>query len=77
MTDERPGKDVPPCGDGAVHCRRTGQEYEVDKHVRCPYCFGEEGDVATGNHEKFCDFEPGKDPVSFGFPKDSERLTRG
>ena len=53
------------------------QAVDDQRLVQCPYCFGGDKEVATGDHEKFCDFEPGKDPVSFGFPKDSERLTRG
>lgn len=61
----------------AVHCRRTGQDYHPETHVQCPYCHGEKTDVATGEHESFCDFRPGKDPVSFGFPGGSERLNRG
>jgi hypothetical protein len=71
MSDERPSelKMVP--------CRRTGQEYDCNEHVRCPYCFGEEKDVETGDHEQFCDFEPGKDPVSFGFPDDIGHFNRG
>ncbi len=60
-----------------VQCRRTGQDYDCDTHVRCPYCFGVEKDVATGEHEQFCDFDPEQDPVSFGFPMESERVQRG
>lgn len=60
-----------------VHCRRTGQEYDVGIHKQCPYCFGEDRDIATGDHEKFCDFCPGEDPVNFGFPEHNERLRRG
>ncbi len=68
----------PPESDsGHVPCRRTGQSYDPCEHVRCPYCFGTESDVAPGDHEKFCDFEPGKDPVSFGFPEDLRRFRRG
>ena len=60
-----------------LNCRRTGQDYCLDEHARCPYCFGSQKDLESGEHEKFCDFEPGKDPVSFGFPEDSSRLRRG
>jgi len=66
--------------DGArptVRCRRTGQDYEPAEHVRCPYCFGSEEDVARGDPARFCDYEPGVDPVSFGFPEESTRLRNG
>ncbi|MCB9915548.1 MAG: hypothetical protein H6828_10425 [Planctomycetes bacterium] len=60
-----------------VPCRRTGQEYDCREHERCPYCFGSRGDVARGKHEEFCDFDPERDPVSFGFPPHSDREQHG
>ncbi len=79
MTDPKaptPGDaDPKPCR--TLHCRRTKQDYDVETHTQCPYCFGEAKDVATGDYEVFCDFRPGKDPVSFGFPEDSSRHQRG
>jgi hypothetical protein len=78
MTD--PHQEKPCCGDDAkktLHCRRTNQDYDVEKHTQCPYCFGEEKDVATGDYEAFCDFQPGKDPVSFGFPENTARNRHG
>jgi len=60
-----------------VECRRTGQAYDVEEHLRCPYCFGEKNDVASAKHGRFCDFEPGKDPINFGFPENSSRNREG
>jgi hypothetical protein len=52
-----------------VECRRLEQARpSVDQHLTCPYCFGARADVESGDHRRFCDFEPGRDPVSFGFP---------
>ena len=57
-----------------LRCRRTGQMYSVDQHAECPYCSAEpEAIRKTGRHEDFCDFKPGVDPVSFGFPTDTSR----
>jgi hypothetical protein len=57
-----------------LRCRRTGQMYSVAEHAECPYC-AEAADVIrkTGRHEDFCDYKPGEDPVSFGFPTDTSR----
>jgi len=52
-----------------VYCRRLHRNLPVVEHKACPYCFGEQADIKTGDHEKFCDFEEGKDPISFGFPE--------
>lgn len=73
-TDERPseGTDEP-----VVHCRRTGQDYDAGTHERCPYCFGQSSDVRPGAHGEFCDFDPDKDPVSFGFPPGTTRDREG
>jgi hypothetical protein len=61
-----------------LRCRRTGQMFTVEKHVECPYCFGDEGAVRKGGQYKdFCEFKPGDDPVSFGFPPDSTRSQHG
>lgn len=60
-----------------VHCHRTGREFELDVHKGCPYCYGDEEKIASGDHEQFCDFKPGVDPVSFGFPGTSSRNERG
>ena len=60
-----------------VQCHRTGREFDLSEHQKCPYCYGQADDIATGEHEKFCDFKPGVDPVSFGFPDGSSRNTRG
>ena len=51
-----------------VFCRRIHLPLAVADHKSCPYCFGAESDVRTGDHAKFCDFEEGKDPICFGFP---------
>ena len=64
-------------GDAAIKCRRTGQTYDLSTCPRCPYCFGDSADVASTDPESFCDFHPGEDPVSFGFPGDDVRTQRG
>jgi len=60
-----------------VLCRRTGRDFDLAEHQKCPYCYGHAEDIATGEHEKFCDFEPGVDPVSFGFPGTTTRERNG
>ncbi len=59
-------KPAPP----QVYCRRVERKLPVTEHLECAYCFGKPGEVATSEHERFCDFEPGKDPIHFGFPPD-------
>ncbi|MHC5010000.1 MAG: hypothetical protein ACYTG6_03500 [Planctomycetota bacterium] len=56
-----------------VYCRRLERQLPVEEHERCPYCFGKAERVRTARHELFCDFRPGVDPVSFGFPEDRGR----
>jgi len=76
MTDDK-RKIEPHAKLKMLRCRRTGQQYDTCTHEQCPYCFGEERDVATGDYEKFCDFREGEDPVSFGFPDNSTRNRGG
>jgi hypothetical protein len=76
MTEHDKNKRVLPM-QKVVHCHRTGREFDLGKHLACPYCYGDEKEVASGEHERFCDFKPGGDPVSFGFPGSSSRLDRG
>jgi hypothetical protein len=60
-----------------VACRRLNVARTTAEHRSCPYCFGEAADVAAGDHGLFCDYQPGIDPVCFGFPDGSERIARG
>ncbi len=60
-----------------VQCPRIDRARTVDEHEDCPYCFGSPEDVAAGRRAKFCDFDPEKDPLVFGFPQDSSHLTKG
>lgn len=60
-----------------ITCRRLNVTRSVEEHLACAYCFGKEADVAEGRPQRFCDFQPGVDPVCFGFPEQSERLMRG
>ena len=53
-----------------VLCHRVGRQLTIDEHAKCPYCDGDPKHIKTAKHEAFCDFKPGEDPVSFGFPKD-------
>ena len=57
-----------PVPEGHVFCRRLRRALPVDEHSKCSYCFGSEGEIETGRHECFCDFDPKKDPINFGFP---------
>jgi hypothetical protein len=55
--------------EGTVRCRRLQVAISVAAHTRCPYCFGSDADVRTRDHAQFCDFEEGRDPVCFGYPR--------
>ncbi|MDP6739981.1 MAG: hypothetical protein QF404_08205 [Planctomycetota bacterium] len=70
-------KDQAEQGDAVIKCRRTGQTYDLSMCPRCPYCFGDSADVESTDPESFCDFHPGEDPVSFGFPRNDVRMQRG
>jgi hypothetical protein len=59
---------APAKGEQTVECRRLHLPLAVSEHASCPYCYGKESDIRTGDHARFCDFEEGKDPVCFGFP---------
>jgi hypothetical protein len=75
MTDDAKKTELPM--EKPVQCHRTGREFDLAEHQKCPYCYGQREDIASGDHEKFCDYKPGVDPVSFGFPGDSSRNQRG
>jgi len=60
-----------------VMCRRTDQPTTVTEHARCPYCFGELAEIRAGDHRQFCDFDPSRDPINFGFPPDGSRHLHG
>ena len=51
------------------YCPRLGRSRSLQEHARCPYCFGDRRDIQVGERRGFCDFAPGRDPVSFGFPE--------
>ncbi len=63
--------------DSKVFCRRLERPLPISEHERCPYCFGGTAAIKTGEHERFCDFRPGKDPINFGFPEGGERDLHG
>ena len=75
--EQRPGKEqaleahIRP-----VHCRRLGRRLATSQHEDCLYCFGTEDEIRTRDHELFCDFRPGVDPVNFGFPQTHGRYWR-
>lgn len=73
MSDARKQKPAP---EPTIHCLRVDAIFTVAQHKDCPYCFGKVADVATGRHRDFCDFQPGKDPIVFGFPDDKGRHTQ-
>jgi len=56
-----------------VFGHRVGRQLSIAEHARCPYCDGDERHIKTAKHGAFCDFDPDKDPVSFGFPTDDGR----
>lgn len=62
--------DLPFADDGSlpVVCRRLHIARTLREHLDCPYCFGTPEDIRSRRHDCFCDFEPGADPLSFGFP---------
>lgn len=66
-----------PDGPLLITCRRTGRAFDLDEHERCPWCWGSRERVASGDHAQFCDFEPGKDPLLFGFPEGLSRDEKG
>ncbi len=60
-----------------VRCRRTGRDFRRSEHQKCPYCYGSADEIANGNHDSFCEYQPGVDPVCFGFPGTTSRERRG
>lgn len=61
-----------------VFCVRNRLMKDAGEHLGCPYCFGKKRQtVEDGERKDFCDFDPDKDPVSFGFPEDTTRNLRG
>jgi|RhiMethySRZTD1v2_1073278.scaffolds.fasta_scaffold107548_2 hypothetical protein len=56
-----------------VLCQRTGGEIPREEHLRCPFCTGKLDDIANGQHQRFCDFRPARDPLRFVFTPDSAR----
>jgi hypothetical protein len=60
-----------------VTCRRIGKRLPPDEHARCAYCHGDKAEIQTGEHGKFCNYDPNKDPVHFGFPPGAKRDERG
>jgi hypothetical protein len=51
-----------------VFCQRIQEPVSVGEHKKCPYCFGTIEAIADGCHEDFCDYDPDRDPLQFGFP---------
>jgi len=61
-----------------VFCVRNKCEKTPDEHLGCPYCFGKKRQVVEkGDRQEFCDFDPEKDPTSFGFPEGTSRNLKG
>ncbi len=75
--DPIPGPDDPGFSVKAVFCKRLGKQLAIDQHVDCPYCCGAIDEVASAEHERFCEFDPAKDPIHFGFPGDTLRDREG
>jgi hypothetical protein len=51
-----------------VFCQRIQEPVSVDEHKGCAYCFGTVEAITEGKHEEFCDYDPDRDPLQFGFP---------
>jgi hypothetical protein len=61
-----------------VFCVRNQVDKSAPEHLSCPYCFGKKCEqVENGERKQFCDFDPDKDPTSFGFPEGSTRNLKG
>jgi len=60
-----------------IKCRRIGEHVDPEEHERCPYCFGRLAEIEQGQHEAFCEYRPGVDPVRFGFPPGGDRDLHG
>jgi len=61
-----------------VYCVRNACMKNPTEHMGCPYCFGRKREtIEDGERKEFCDFNPEKDPISFGFPEDTTRSSRG
>ena len=74
MTDATRKDDTDlPMAEEVVFCHRLGRDLPIKQHGECPYCFGEKGEIATGEHDEFCDFRKGVDPVSYGLRDDDAR----
>ncbi len=59
-------------------CVRNQVEKSADEHLACPYCFAASREVVeAGERKQFCNFDPERDPVSFGFPEGTRRSTSG
>ncbi len=62
-----------PEGEKRVHCVRLNQARTASEHRDCPYCYGKNAEVQSGDRSHFCDYQPGKDPIQFGFPEGTTR----
>lgn len=49
-------------------CRRLGRVVPPEEHANCLYCFGDAAAIESGDPSQFCDFDPRRDPINFGFP---------
>ena len=73
-----PAKDEKAGSGKKVFCVRNQVEKTAPEHLSCPYCFGKKCElVENGERKEFCDFDPDKDPTSFGFPENSTRNLKG
>jgi len=73
MGEEQPRQDTPILRLKQLRCRRLDRLVDLDEHESCPYCFGRREELASGRYEAFCDWQPGRDPVHYGFPPDLRR----
>ncbi len=64
-------------GDEGVFCMRLEARLPAAEHAQCAYCHGAKADIAPGEHKEFCNFDPEKDPIHFGFPEGTTRDSSG
>ena len=61
-----------------VFCVRNERMKAAKGHLECPYCYAKAlEEIESGERARFCDFDPEKDPTSFGFPEGTSRNLKG
>jgi hypothetical protein len=77
MNEETRAEGIPILRLKQLRCRRLARLVDLEEHESCPYCFGHRKELLTGRYETFCDWQPGRDPIQFGFPPGTRRELYG